>query len=74
MAVEKNKLEEEARVLRFYKIVLSWDYFRILKEFMVFVSCSSFYFSSAFLLLDYYMHYLLFLCLNNYSLINYLIH
>ncbi|KAL8528057.1 hypothetical protein ACS0TY_005756 [Phlomoides rotata] len=34
MAVEKNKLEEEARVLRFYKIVLSWDYLRILREFM----------------------------------------
>ncbi|XP_073133185.1 probable helicase MAGATAMA 3 [Henckelia pumila] len=32
MAVEKNKLEEEACVLRFYKIVLSWDYLRILKE------------------------------------------
>ncbi|PIN02212.1 hypothetical protein CDL12_25277 [Handroanthus impetiginosus] len=32
MAVEKNKLEEEACVLRFYKTVLSWDYLRILKE------------------------------------------
>ncbi|KAI3447169.1 hypothetical protein Pfo_003834 [Paulownia fortunei] len=32
MAVDKNKLEEEACVLRFYKIVLSWDYLRILKE------------------------------------------
>ncbi|KAL2254379.1 UNVERIFIED_CONTAM: putative helicase MAGATAMA 3 [Sesamum indicum] len=32
MAVDKNKLEEEVCVLRFYKIVLSWDYLRILKE------------------------------------------
>ncbi|KAK6119170.1 hypothetical protein DH2020_047102 [Rehmannia glutinosa] len=32
MAVDKNKLEEEACVLRFYKIVLSWDYLRVLKE------------------------------------------
>lgn len=32
MAVDKNKLEEEACVLQFYKIVLSWDYCRILEE------------------------------------------
>ncbi|KAG8368732.1 hypothetical protein BUALT_Bualt15G0076600 [Buddleja alternifolia] len=32
MAVDKNKLEEEACVLRFYKIVLGWDYFRIFRE------------------------------------------
>ncbi|XAR69588.1 hypothetical protein NMG60_11001239 [Bertholletia excelsa] len=32
MAVDKNKLEEEASILRFYKIVLSWDYLRLLKE------------------------------------------
>lgn len=32
MAVDKNKLEEEACVHRFYRIVLSWDYVRILKE------------------------------------------
>ncbi|XP_073285730.1 probable helicase MAGATAMA 3 [Primulina huaijiensis] len=32
MAVDKNKLEGEACILRFYKIVLSWDYLRILKE------------------------------------------
>ncbi|KAK2992800.1 hypothetical protein RJ640_009097 [Escallonia rubra] len=32
MAVDNSKLEEEVSVLRFYKIVLSWDYLRILKE------------------------------------------
>ncbi|XP_057503084.1 probable helicase MAGATAMA 3 isoform X1 [Actinidia eriantha] len=32
MAVDKSKLEEEASVLRFYKIVLGWDYLRLLKE------------------------------------------
>ncbi|KAI5661475.1 hypothetical protein M9H77_20798 [Catharanthus roseus] len=32
MAVDKNKLEEEACVHRFYKIVLSWDYLRLLKQ------------------------------------------
>ncbi|KAL2454450.1 putative helicase MAGATAMA 3 [Abeliophyllum distichum] len=32
MAVDKNRLEEEACILRFYKIVLSWDYLRLLKE------------------------------------------
>ncbi|XP_027774107.1 probable helicase MAGATAMA 3 isoform X2 [Solanum pennellii] len=32
MAVDKNKLEEEALSLRFYKIVLSWDYLRLIKE------------------------------------------
>ncbi|KAK4476866.1 hypothetical protein RD792_016030 [Penstemon davidsonii] len=33
MAVDKNKLEEENCILRFYKIVLSWDYLRILNEY-----------------------------------------
>ncbi|KAI7991318.1 putative helicase MAGATAMA 3 [Camellia lanceoleosa] len=32
MAVDKNKLEEEASVLRFYKIVLSWDYLRLVQD------------------------------------------
>ncbi|XP_016454624.1 putative helicase MAGATAMA 3 isoform X1 [Nicotiana tabacum] len=32
MAVDKNKLDEEACSLRFYKIILSWDYLRLLKE------------------------------------------
>ncbi|XP_052203750.1 probable helicase MAGATAMA 3 isoform X2 [Diospyros lotus] len=32
MAVDKSKLEEEASILRFYKIVLSWDYLRLLKQ------------------------------------------
>ncbi|KAL7120163.1 hypothetical protein ACP275_02G106600 [Erythranthe tilingii] len=32
MAVEKNTLEEESPVHRFYKIVLSWDYLRILNQ------------------------------------------
>ncbi|KAK4739697.1 hypothetical protein R3W88_003394 [Solanum pinnatisectum] len=32
MAVDKNNLDEEALSLRFYKIVLSWDYLRLLKE------------------------------------------
>ncbi|XP_010670996.2 probable helicase MAGATAMA 3 isoform X1 [Beta vulgaris subsp. vulgaris] len=32
MAIEKNKVEEEACMIRFYKIVLSWDYFRILQH------------------------------------------
>ncbi|XP_058214440.1 probable helicase MAGATAMA 3 isoform X1 [Rhododendron vialii] len=32
MAVDKNKLEEEATILRFYKIVLSWDYLRLLTQ------------------------------------------
>ncbi|CAA3033281.1 probable helicase MAGATAMA 3, partial [Olea europaea subsp. europaea] len=32
MAVDKNRIEEEACILRFYKIVLSWDYLRLLKE------------------------------------------
>ncbi|XP_059313666.1 probable helicase MAGATAMA 3 [Lycium ferocissimum] len=32
MAVDKNKLDEEALSLRFYKIVLSWDYLRLIKE------------------------------------------
>uniref|UniRef100_A0A803KT02 Helicase MAGATAMA 3 n=1 Tax=Chenopodium quinoa TaxID=63459 RepID=A0A803KT02_CHEQI len=29
MAIEKIKVEEEACMIRFYKIVLSWDYFRL---------------------------------------------
>ncbi|CAK9160446.1 unnamed protein product [Ilex paraguariensis] len=32
MAVDKNKLEDEASIHRFYKIVLSWDYLRLLNE------------------------------------------
>lgn len=32
MAVDKNKLEEEACILHFYEIVLSWDYLRLLQE------------------------------------------
>ncbi|XP_047319403.1 probable helicase MAGATAMA 3 [Impatiens glandulifera] len=32
MAVDKSKLEEDASLRRFYKIVLSWDYLRLLKE------------------------------------------
>ncbi|KAL3616777.1 putative helicase MAGATAMA 3 [Castilleja foliolosa] len=32
MAVDKNKLEEEAYVHRLYKIVLSWDYLHLLSE------------------------------------------
>ncbi|KAK3012179.1 hypothetical protein RJ639_010874 [Escallonia herrerae] len=32
MAVDNSKLEEEVSVLRFYKIVLSWDYLRIRKN------------------------------------------
>ncbi|KAJ8529843.1 hypothetical protein K7X08_036678 [Anisodus acutangulus] len=32
MAVDKSKLDEEACILRFYKIVLSWDYLRLIKE------------------------------------------
>ncbi|KAL1802102.1 hypothetical protein ACET3Z_030749 [Daucus carota] len=32
MAVDKIKVEEEACTLRFYKIVLSWDYLRLLRE------------------------------------------
>ncbi|KAL6580255.1 putative helicase MAGATAMA 3 [Orobanche minor] len=32
MAVDKTKLEKEASVLQFYKIVLSWDYLRLLEE------------------------------------------
>ncbi|KAK1402324.1 putative helicase MAGATAMA 3 [Heracleum sosnowskyi] len=32
MAVDKNKVEEEACTLRFYKIVLGWDYLRLLQE------------------------------------------
>ncbi|KAI4296287.1 hypothetical protein L6164_036256 [Bauhinia variegata] len=32
MAVDKDKLEEESVIRRFYQIILSWDYFRLLKE------------------------------------------
>ncbi|KAK7319360.1 hypothetical protein RJT34_04080 [Clitoria ternatea] len=32
MAVEKEKLEEESVIRRFYQIILSWDYFGLLKE------------------------------------------
>lgn len=40
MAVDKKKLEEEATTLRFYKIVLSWDYLRLLKQSNVSLSLS----------------------------------
>jgi len=33
MAVEKEKLQEESVIRRFYQIILSWDYFALLKEF-----------------------------------------
>ncbi|KAL1366258.1 hypothetical protein HN51_014103 [Arachis hypogaea] len=33
MAVDKEKLQEESVIRRFYQIVLSWDYFRLLKDF-----------------------------------------
>ncbi|XP_059433882.1 probable helicase MAGATAMA 3 isoform X1 [Corylus avellana] len=32
MAVDREKLQEESPVLRFYRIILGWDYFRLLKE------------------------------------------
>nr|KYP67340.1 putative helicase DDB-G0274399 [Cajanus cajan] len=32
MAVEKEKLQEESVVCRFYQIILSWDYFALVKE------------------------------------------
>jgi len=32
MAVEKEKLQEESVIRRFYQIILSWDYFALLKE------------------------------------------
>ncbi|XP_051146764.1 probable helicase MAGATAMA 3 isoform X2 [Andrographis paniculata] len=32
MAIDKTKIEEESCVLRFYKIVLGWDYLRLVKE------------------------------------------
>lgn len=35
MAVDKNKLAGEVCTLRFYRIVLSWDYLRLLKDFEV---------------------------------------
>ncbi|KAG2371087.1 helicase MAGATAMA 3 [Vigna angularis] len=34
MAVEKKKLQEESVIRRFYKIILSWDYLALLKEYM----------------------------------------
>jgi len=33
MAVEKEKLQEESVIRRFDQIILSWDYFALLKEF-----------------------------------------
>ena len=45
MTLDRNKLEEEACVLRFYKIVLSWDYIRILKESQVVSYFLSFFIS-----------------------------
>ncbi|KAK4846134.1 hypothetical protein QYF36_013474 [Acer negundo] len=32
MAVERENPQEEASIIRFYKTVLGWDYFRLLKE------------------------------------------
>ncbi|XP_047160665.1 probable helicase MAGATAMA 3 [Vigna umbellata] len=32
MAVEKEKLQEESVIRRFYKIILSWNYVPLLKE------------------------------------------
>ncbi|KAK9214563.1 hypothetical protein WN944_006556 [Citrus x changshan-huyou] len=32
MAVDKDKPQDEASMLRFCKITLSWDYFRLVKE------------------------------------------
>ncbi|XP_054776314.1 probable helicase MAGATAMA 3 [Prosopis cineraria] len=32
MALDREKLEEESVIRRFYQIILSWDYFRLLKE------------------------------------------
>ncbi|XP_027919451.1 probable helicase MAGATAMA 3 isoform X2 [Vigna unguiculata] len=32
MAVEKEQLQEESVIRRFYQIILSWDYFALLKE------------------------------------------
>ncbi|GLT64323.1 hypothetical protein SLA2020_368260 [Shorea laevis] len=32
MAVDREKLQEESPVHRFYRIILGWDYFRLLKE------------------------------------------
>ncbi|CAN6678594.1 unnamed protein product [Malus baccata var. baccata] len=32
MAVDKDKLQEDAAIARFYRIILSWDYFRLRKE------------------------------------------
>ncbi|KAB1206980.1 putative helicase MAGATAMA 3 [Morella rubra] len=32
MAVDRDKLQEESPMLRFYRIILGWDYFRLLKE------------------------------------------
>ncbi|XP_047177413.1 probable helicase MAGATAMA 3 [Vigna umbellata] len=33
MAVEKEKLQEESVIRRFYKIILSWDYSALLDEY-----------------------------------------
>jgi senataxin len=32
MAVDKEKLQDESPMLRFCRIILGWDYFRVLKE------------------------------------------
>ncbi|KAI9103657.1 hypothetical protein K1719_023280 [Acacia pycnantha] len=32
MALDKEKLQEESVIRRFYQIILSWDYFRLIKE------------------------------------------
>lgn len=32
MAVDKDKVQEEASIIRFCKIILGWDYFRLLNE------------------------------------------
>ncbi|KAL9448197.1 hypothetical protein AB3S75_015634 [Citrus x aurantiifolia] len=44
MAVDKDKPQDEASMLRFCKITLSWDYFHLVKEccfprFMVILHC-----------------------------------
>lgn len=47
MAVGVDKPQEEASIARFYKVVLSWDYFRLIKESNVIsrsLSISSFFF------------------------------
>lgn len=37
MAVDKEKLEEESVIRRFYQIILSWDYFRLIKDSKAFI-------------------------------------